>query len=90
VEPYFNSPNTPSWCGVQLKHRDNITSTLPLCFNVYITGMMKSKRMRWARYAARMGQIRDAYTILVEKLEGKRPLGRRRRTWDDSIKVDLK
>jgi hypothetical protein len=23
VELYFHSPNTPSWCGSQLKHRDN-------------------------------------------------------------------
>jgi hypothetical protein len=25
VELYLHSPNTPSWCGVQLKHRDNFT-----------------------------------------------------------------
>jgi len=25
VEPYLQSPNTPSWCGTQLKHRDNFT-----------------------------------------------------------------
>jgi hypothetical protein len=26
VELYFHSPNTPSWCGAQLKHRDNFTA----------------------------------------------------------------
>jgi hypothetical protein len=31
---------------------------------------------------------RNACTILVGKLEGKRPLGRRRRTWADDIKMD--
>jgi hypothetical protein len=25
VELYFHSPNTPSWAGAQLKHRDNLT-----------------------------------------------------------------
>ena len=35
---------------------------------------------------------RDAYTVLVGKHEGKRPLGKRRRRWDDdtSITMDIK
>jgi hypothetical protein len=41
--------------------------------------MMKSKGMRWAGHVARMGETRNAYKILVEKPEGKRPLGRPRR-----------
>jgi hypothetical protein len=35
--------------------------------------MMKSRRMRWAEYVARM-EKRNAYRILVGKPEGKRPL----------------
>jgi hypothetical protein len=35
-----------------------------------------------------MGERRKAYRILVGKPEGKRPLGRPRRTWADNIKVD--
>jgi hypothetical protein len=46
--------------------------------------------MRWAGYVARMGEKRNAYRILVGKPEGKRPLGRPRRTWVDNIKIDLK
>jgi hypothetical protein len=37
-----------------------------------------------------MGKTRDAYRISVGKPEGKRPLGRPRRRWVDSIKMDLR
>jgi hypothetical protein len=36
------------------------------------------------------GENRDAYSILVRKPEGKRPLGRPRRRWVDSIKIYLR
>jgi hypothetical protein len=36
-----------------------------------------------------MGQDRKMYKILVEKPEGKRPLGRPRRRWEDGIRMDL-
>jgi hypothetical protein len=52
--------------------------------------MIKSRRMRWAGHAARMGEKRNAYRILVGKPEGKRPLGRPRRRWVDNIKIDLR
>jgi hypothetical protein len=41
-----------------------------------IIRMIKSWRMRWAGYVARMGKKRNAYRILVGKPDGKRPLGR--------------
>jgi hypothetical protein len=37
-----------------------------------------------------MGDKRNAYTIFVGKREGKRPLGRPKRTWEDNIKLDLR
>jgi hypothetical protein len=40
--------------------------------------MIKSRRMRWAGYVAGMGEKRNAYTILLGKPEGNRPLGRPR------------
>jgi hypothetical protein len=40
-----------------------------------IIKMIKSRRMRWAGYVARMGEKRNAYRILVGKPEGKGPLG---------------
>jgi len=45
--------------------------------------------MRWAGHVARMGEERGVYRILVGKLEGKRPLGRPRRSWVDNIMMDL-
>jgi hypothetical protein len=50
---------------------------------------IKSRRMIWAGHAARMGEKRNAYRILVGKPDGKRPLGRPRRRWVDDIKMDL-
>jgi hypothetical protein len=35
------------------------------------------------------GEERGVYRVLVGKLEGKRPLGRPRRTWEDNIRMDL-
>jgi hypothetical protein len=37
----------------------------------------------------RMGEGRGAYRVLVGKPEGKRPLGRPRRKWEDNIRMDL-
>jgi len=53
-----------------------------------IVRVMKSRRMRWAEYVARMGKRRGVYRILVGKPEGRRPLGRPRHRWKDNIKMD--
>jgi hypothetical protein len=45
--------------------------------------------MRWAGNIARRGERTCAYRVFVEKPEGKVPLGRPRRRWEDNIKVDL-
>jgi hypothetical protein len=45
--------------------------------------------MRWAGHVALWGKSRDVYRALVGKPEGKRPLGRPRRRWEDNIKMDL-
>jgi hypothetical protein len=51
--------------------------------------VVKSRGMRWAGYVARMGEGRGVYRVLVGKPEGKRPLERPRRIWEDNIKMDL-
>ena len=47
------------------------------------------RRMRWAGHVARMMEGRGVNKILVRKPEGKRPLGRPTRRWEDNIKMDL-
>jgi hypothetical protein len=54
-----------------------------------IVRVIKRRRMRWAGHVARMGEGRGAYRVLVGSPEGKRPLGRPRRRWEDNIKMDL-
>ena len=39
---------------------------------------------------ARMGEGRGVHRVLVGRREGKRPLGRPRRRWEDNIKMDLR
>jgi hypothetical protein len=55
-----------------------------------IVRVIKARRMRWAGHVARMGEVRGAYNNLVGKPEGRRPLGRPRRRWEDNIKMDLR
>jgi hypothetical protein len=54
-----------------------------------IIRVIKSKRMRWAGHVTRTVDMRNAYSILVGKPEGKRPLGRPRCRWEDNIRMDL-
>jgi hypothetical protein len=45
--------------------------------------------MRWAGPVARIGEGRGVNRVLEGKPEGRRPLGRPRRRWEDNIKADL-
>jgi hypothetical protein len=49
-----------------------------------------SKGSQWTGHVARMGEGRGVHKILVGKPEGRRPLGRPRRRWEDNIKRDLR
>ena len=51
---------------------------------------IKSRRLRWAGYVARMEESRSAFKILAGKPTGKRPLGRPKSRWEDNIRIDLK
>jgi hypothetical protein len=55
-----------------------------------IIRQIKSRRMKWAGHVARTGEGRNLYRVSVGKPEGKRPLGRSRRRWEDGIRMDLR
>jgi len=54
-----------------------------------IVRFVKSGIIRLAGHVARMGEGRGVHRILMGKPEGKRPLGRPIRRWEDNIKMDL-
>jgi hypothetical protein len=55
-----------------------------------IVRVIKSRRLRWAGHVARMEEGRGVCRVFVGTPEGKRPLGRPRRRWEDNIKLDLR
>jgi hypothetical protein len=55
-----------------------------------IVRVIKERRMRWEGPVARKEEERGAYNVLVGGPEGRRPLGRPRRRWEDNIKMDLR
>jgi hypothetical protein len=54
-----------------------------------IVRVVKLRRMRWAGHVARMVEGRGVHRVLMGKPEGRTPLGRPRRRWEDNIKMDL-
>jgi hypothetical protein len=50
----------------------------------------KSRRMRWAGHVTQLGEMRNIYNILIGKSEGKRPLARSRRRWEDMLQWILR
>jgi hypothetical protein len=54
-----------------------------------IVKVIKSRRIRWAGHVACMGEGRSVYKVLFGRPEGKRPLGRPRRRWENNIKWTL-
>jgi hypothetical protein len=59
-----------------------------MCSSPNIGRVTKSRRMKWAGHVARMGEGRGVYRVFIGRPEGKRPLGRPRRRWEDNIKMD--
>ena len=51
--------------------------------------VITSRRMRWMRHVAHMGERRGAHRVLMGIPEGKRLLGRPRHGWEDNIKMYL-
>jgi hypothetical protein len=61
-------------------HNDELHS---LYSSPNIVTVIKLRRMRWAGHVARVGEGKGVYRVLVGRPEGKRPLGRPRRRWED-------
>jgi hypothetical protein len=68
-------------------HNDELHS---LYSSPNIVRVIISRRLRWTGHVARMGEDRGVYKTLVERPEGKRPLERPVRRWEDNIKMDLR
>jgi hypothetical protein len=68
-------------------HNDELHS---LYYSPNIVKVIKLRRVRVAGHVARTGEGRGVYKVLVGRPEGKRPLGRPRRMWEDNIKMDLR
>jgi len=64
-----------------------------IIFQAFLSALCKKKviirKVRWAGNVASTRERTGVYRVLVGKPEGKRPLGRSGRRWEDSIKMDL-
>jgi hypothetical protein len=54
-----------------------------------IIRIIKSSRMGWTGQVALLRERRNAYSLLMGKPEGNKPLGRPRRRWVDNIKMNI-
>ena len=96
---FLHSPITSSLLGpntllntlfsntLSLRSSLNMSDQVSHCWRNVVTyhSTTKSRRMRWAGLVARMVEGRGVYRVLVRQPEGKRPLGRPRRSWEDNI-----
>jgi hypothetical protein len=65
-------------------HNDELHNLYP---SPNIVSVIKSRKSRWTGHVAHMGEGRGVYRILVGRPEGKAPLGRPKRRWEDNIKI---
>jgi hypothetical protein len=82
INNYSRRPTFKSFIGKANEEcKDSIMELNDLYSSPNIVRVIKSRRMRWARHVARMGEERGVYRVLVGKPKGKRPLGRPGRRW---------
>ena len=79
-----NTRVTEEWRKLHNEKLNDLSSS-PIIFRV-----IKSRITRWAGHVACMRERRGVYRVLVAKPEGRRPLGRPRRRWEDNIRMDLR
>jgi hypothetical protein len=71
---------------VKKRHNEEVNE---LYCSPNIVIVIKSRKIKSAGHVAHMGENRGVHGVLVGKTEGKKPPGRRRRSWEDNIKMDL-
>ena len=74
---------TGEWRKLHNEELNNLY-TLP---NIVSGGKIETNEM--GRACSAYGEVRSVHRVLVGKPEGKRPLGRPRRRWEDNIKMDF-
>ena len=79
----------PKRCEVTGEWRKLHNEELHVLYSSSNIRVFKSRRMRWAVNVARMEWRKGACRVLVCIHDGKRPLGRPRRRWEDNIKMEL-
>jgi len=75
--------------GVNSNNIKILISVLIKCVSPNIIRVITSRRTEWVRHVVWMVERRKAYKSLVQKLEGKRPLGRPKHKWE-GIRLDLR
>jgi hypothetical protein len=73
--------------GWKILHNEELHN---LYASLNIKRVMKLRRMMWAGHVVCMGAMRNAYNILVDKPDGKRPFGRYRCRWEGNIRIHLR
>ena len=80
---YLYSPSGPQWLVIGRTFTFNLVVRKE-------TARVRKVKMLIGGVCGMYGERRGTYRVLVVRPEGKRPLGRSRRRWDDNIKIDLK
>jgi hypothetical protein len=75
---------TGEWRNLHIEELHNLYSS------PNIIQQIMSRIMGWVGHVAHMGEERKVYNIVVGEPEGKRPLERPRRRWEDGIRLDLR
>ncbi|KAJ4435043.1 hypothetical protein ANN_23616 [Periplaneta americana] len=100
VRPLCNKPRSSSCYKYEdLQMGDEVTEEWRKLHNAELHAMYSSphvirntkfRRLRWVGHVANMCESRNAYRVLVGRPEGKRPLGRPIRRWENNIEMDLR
>jgi hypothetical protein len=81
--------SSEDYCSKNFFGRVNLHFLHRIKGSVQVRGLIKSRRMRWKGHLARKGDTRGSYRVLVGRPEGKKPLRRPRRRWENNIETDV-